>query len=88
MGSVEFSPGDGSKYATVLNTIKDGEFIFKITYSHLKKVEIEANHDDAPWYSGVRLMSSRTVNVLTFSGLKMRTLTVPGTAYPPVDYRL
>ena len=32
----------------VLDTMKDGKFIFKNTYSHQKRFEIEVNHDDAP----------------------------------------
>ena len=32
----------------VLDTIKDGKFIFKNTHSNNKKFEIDANHTDAP----------------------------------------
>ena len=38
----------GSPHAMVLDTIRDGKFIFKNTHSDNKKFEIEVNHDDAP----------------------------------------
>ena len=50
MGSVQFESDDGSlsPHAMVLDTMRDGKFIFKNTYSAEKKVEIEVDHENAP----------------------------------------
>ena len=50
MGSVRFEADDGSlsPHAMVLDTIRDGKFIFKNTYSAEKKFEIEVDHENAP----------------------------------------
>jgi len=45
VGSVKFM---GYPHAMVLDTIKDGKFIFKNTQSENKKFEIEVLYDDAP----------------------------------------
>ena len=50
VGSVQFAAPDGSRspHAMVLDTMRDGKFIFKNTYSAEKKYEIEVDHNDAP----------------------------------------
>ena len=45
VGSVIFN---GCPHAMVLDTMKNGKFIFKNTRSNNKKFEIEVNHNDAP----------------------------------------
>ena len=50
VGSVQLEADDGSlsPHAMVLDTMRDGEFIFKNTYSVEKKFEIEVDHENAP----------------------------------------
>ena len=50
VGSVQLEADDGSlsPHAMVLDTMKDGKFIFKNTHSADKKFEIEGNHENAP----------------------------------------
>ena len=50
VGSVQFVAPDGSRspHAMVLDTMRDGKFIFKNTYSAERKFEIEVGHENAP----------------------------------------